>query len=57
MVSQGSGVYYDDEGNSYEGEFQGGLRHGRGRAMTAGDSAGAGGSGDVYEGCWLNGMR
>lgn len=66
---QGSGVYFDDEGNSYEGEFQAGLRHGRGRAVacsggadssskgSAGAGAAAVAAGDVYEGCWQHDKR
>jgi hypothetical protein len=59
LTNQGSGVYFDDEGSSYEGEFLAGMRHGRGRAVAAtlDDSAGDGGGGDVYEGCWLHDKR
>jgi hypothetical protein len=55
---QGAGVYFDDEGSSYEGEFQAGLRHGRGREVSGSSSStGAGGAGDVYEGCWQHDRR
>jgi hypothetical protein len=53
---QGDGVFFDDDGNSYEGEWMDGKRHGRGRAVYGGRAV-DGFGGDVYEGHWENGMR
>jgi hypothetical protein len=55
-LSQGSGLFYDDLGNSYDGEWQAGLRHGRGRSVTGGRPV-DGFGGDVYEGSWEHDVK
>jgi hypothetical protein len=53
---QGQGRYVEDNGDTYDGEWRDGLRHGRGRA-TYGGRPGDGAGADVYEGCWEGNMR
>jgi hypothetical protein len=53
---QGHGTYFMDNGDTYEGDWVSGQRHGRGRAVYGGrpiDNFG----GDVYEGHWENDMK
>lgn len=56
LILQGSGLFYDDDGNLYEGEWIQGKRHGQGRAVYGGRAIDAFG-GDVYEGHWENDLR
>jgi hypothetical protein len=54
--THGYGVLYNEFGEKYEGFFEGGKRHGKGRQMYGGrpiDGFGA----DVYDGEWVAGMR
>jgi hypothetical protein len=53
---QGQGRYVEDSGDTFDGEWRDGLRHGRGRA-TYGGRPGDGVGADVYEGCWEANMR
>lgn len=53
---QGQGLFYDDAGNSYDGEWQAGLRHGRGKSVAGGRPT-DGFGGDVYEGGWQQDLR
>jgi len=55
-VEQGVGLSYDAAGDSYDGEWQNGLRHGKGRATYGGREV-DGFGGDEYEGEWQRGLR
>ena len=50
---QGSGVFFGEEGELYEGDFKNGKRCGRGK-QTIGGRAVDGFGGTVYEGEWMD---
>lgn len=56
LCPKGNGIFYDDNGSFYEGEWWDGKRHGRGRAVYGGREV-DGSGGDAYEGNWENDFR
>ena len=48
-TAQGHGTFFADNGDTYEGEWLNGRRHGKGRAVCGGRAV-DGFGGDVYEG-------
>lgn len=55
-MTQGHGTLFEENGDTYEGDWLGGRRHGRGRAVYGGRPI-DGFGGDVYEGHWENDMK
>jgi hypothetical protein len=56
LTAQGHGTVFEDNGDTYEGDFLYGQKHGRGRAVYGGrpvDGFGA----DVYEGHFENDLK
>lgn len=55
-LHQGHGTLFESNGDSYEGDWVNGRRHGRGRAVYGGRPV-DGFGGDVYEGHWEDDVR
>lgn len=53
---QGHGTYFEDNGDTYEGEYLNGKRHGKGRAVYGGRAVDNFG-GDVYEGYFRDDVK
>jgi len=55
-LPQGHGTVFEDNGDTYEGDFLYGQKHGRGRAVYGGRPI-DGFGGDVYEGHFENDLK
>jgi hypothetical protein len=56
LLRQGHGTFFADDGDTYEGEWHNGKRHGKGRAVYGGRPV-DGFGGDVYEGYFENDVK